>query len=500
MGVEERGRVKMKTRDMRELRAKQEKSRANRQLLIPEVLVTLLWVYLVLRWMYYPSTLIVLVYLWGLVWIAVKRPRWLPVVLLVTIPLEVSKEFIPAYSLPERVAGYNVSILDFFRIAQVAISIRWLSDLWQRRNYVTEKISVWRSVKKDALLWLPILLLGVYLLSTVFSVSPAHSVNATLRLVTLLVTFYFAVAYVRDEKDLQRLGYTLIAVGSILGLMAIYEYFTAHFFFSATPAVVINRRANATFADPNILGRFLVVTFLFSVAELERRIAWKERLLPLLAIFLQGAGLGITGSRGAILALAVSTIIFVALIPRRKVTLSALVLMVLAIIAAAVLNPVIMARFESLRTGLLSASGGIREYLWRSGIAMVRDHPIIGVGAGTFSFAFIQIYPYFNPYSTFYVSLSHTAVLTTLAETGFIGFTVLYFLFAKTIQRGWDISRTVSNEHLRFLSASTVAGIIAIFISAQGEGRLYEEPLLWILWAMLVAVSQVTNKKPGKEI
>ena len=492
----------MKTRDMSEMRAKGEKSetRENRTLLILEVLVTLLWVYMVLRWIYYPSTLITLGYLWGLVWVAVKRPRWLPAVLLVTIPLEVSKEFIPAYSLAERVAGYNVSILDFFRFAQVAICLRWLSDLRQSRTLATGKLRVWRRFKGDALLCLPILLLGVYLLSTAFSIAPGHSLVETIRLVSLLVTFYFAVAYVRDEKDLQRLGYTLITVGSILGLIAIWEYFTAYFFFSATPAVVINRRSNATFADPNILGRFLVVTFLFAVAELERRTAWKERLLPLLAIFLQGAALGITGSRGAILALAVSTVIFVALIPRRKVTLSALVLMVLAIIAAAVLNPVIMARFESLRTGLLSASGGIREYLWRSGIAMVRDHPLLGVGVGAFGLAFTTIYPYFNPYSTFYVSLSHTAVLTVLAETGFLGFTVLYFLFAKTIQRGWDISRTVNSERLRFLSASTVAGILAIFISAQGEGRLYEEPLLWMLWAMLIAVSQVTNQKPGKDI
>ena len=130
---------------------------------------------------------------------------------------------------------------------------------------------------------------------------------------------------------------------------------------------------------------------------------------------------------------------------------------------------------------------------------MVRDHPLLGVGVGAFGLAFTTIYPYFNPYSTFYVSLSHTAVLTVLAETGFLGFTVLYFLFAKTIQRGWDISRTVNSERLRFLSASTVAGILAIFISAQGEGRLYEEPLLWMLWAMLIAVSQVTNQKPGKD-
>src|SRR5665647_926815 len=113
MGVEESGRVKMKASDIREMKAKREKSeksenRENRTLLILEVLVTLLWVYMVLRWLYYPSTLITLGYLWGLVWVAVKRPRWLPVVLLVTIPLEVSKEFIPAYSLSDRVAGYNV--------------------------------------------------------------------------------------------------------------------------------------------------------------------------------------------------------------------------------------------------------------------------------------------------------------------------------------------------------------------------------------------------------
>ena len=476
----------------------------NHLLLILEVLVTLMWLYMILRWIYYPSTLITLGYLWGIVWIAVKRPRWLPAVLIVTFPLEVSKMFIPAYSLPERVAGFNVSILDFFRLSQLALGLRWVIDLWQSYNdhraHIADKFKVWKRIKTDALLWLPIALLGVYLLSTVFSIAPKHSLAETIRLVSLIVTLYLALAYIQDEKDLRRLGYTLIAVGTVLGLLAIVEYLTGWFFFSATPAVVINRRSNTTFADPNIFARFLVVTFLFSVAELERRTLWSSRVIPLLAILLQGAGLGITGSRGGILALGVSSMIFVVLIPRRKLTLSAMVFMIFAIIAAAVLNPAIMARIESLRTGSLTASGGIREYLWRSGMAMVRDHPVVGVGVGAFGVAFTTIYPYFNPYSTFYVSLSHTAVLTVLAETGFIGFTVLYFLFGKTLQRGWDISRAMHHERLRFLSASIVAGVIAIFVSAQGEGRLYAEPLLWILWAMLVSISRLANIQIGKEL
>lgn len=213
-------------------------------------------------------------------------------------------------------------------------------------------------------------LLGVYLLSTFFSIAPKDSLAETVRLFSLIVTLYLAVAYIEDEKDLQRLGYTLIAVGTVLGLVAIVEYLTGWFFFNATSAVIINRRANTTFADPNIFARFLVITFLFSVAELERRTSWLSRLIPLVAILLQGAGLGITGSRGGILALGVSSIIFVILIPRRKLTLSAMLLMIFAIIAAAVLNPAIMARIESLRTGLLSASGGFEsicggpEWLW----------------------------------------------------------------------------------------------------------------------------------------
>jgi len=474
----------------------------NRLLLILEVFVTILWLYMILRWVYYPSTLITLGYLWGIVWVAVKRPRWLPAVLIVTFPLEVSKMFIPAYSLPERLAGFNVSILDFFRLTQLALGLRWLYDLWQthkdHRAHIADKFKIWKRIKTDALLWLPIALLGVYLLSTAFSIAPAHSFAETVRLLSLMITLYLVIAYVQDEKDLQRLGYTLIAAGTVLGLIAIVQYLT-EWFFIPTSAVVINRRSNTTFADANIFARFLVITFLFSVAELERRTSWSSRVIPLIAILLQGAGLGITGSRGGILALGVSAIIFVILIPRRKLTLYAMVLMIFAIIAAAFLNPAIMARIESLRSGLLSASGGIREYLWRSGMAMVRDHPVVGIGVGAFGVAFTTIYPYFNPYSTFYVSLSHTAVLTVLAETGIIGFTVLYFLFGKTLQRGWDISRTIRHERLRFLNASIVAGVVAIFISAQGEGRLYEEPLLWILWAMLVSVSQLANQQIRKE-
>lgn len=475
---------------------KDSKLLGDRTFWILEGMATLLWLVMVGYAMFYPSTLITLGYLWFLVWVGVKRPNWLPAVLAVAIPLEVSKEFIPVFSLPERAAGYNVSLLDFFRLAQVTLGLRWFYDF--RKKNVTLGDYRWSVLKKDALLWLPFLLLGVYLLSTVFSVDVKHSLGETVRLISMMLTLYLALPYLKEEADLTRLQTVLIITGSVLGVIAVGEYFAGKFFFNATAAVLINRRANATFADPNILARFLVVTFLFAVNELERQDTWRKRLLPLLAILLQGAGLGITGSRGGVLALGVATLVFALLIPKRKFTISAMLVMVIAVVVAAMVNPVIANRLESLRKGLLSASGEIREYLWRTGIAMVRDHPFFGVGVGAFGVAFTTIYPYFNPYSTFYVSLSHTAALTILAETGFVGFSVFYFLFAKTLQRGWDISRDSRLDRLRFSNASIVAGVVAILVSAQGEGRLYEEPLLWLLWAALIAVTRLANSQEEK--
>lgn len=458
----------------------------NRGLLIAEGIVTLLWLVMITAGVFYPSTLLTLVYLWFLAWAAVKRPRWLPAVLVAVIPLEVSKQFISVLIMKERVAGFTASVLDFFRLAQAALGLRWLYDLRKRSVPIS-----WRLFKKDSLIWLFGALLGVYLFSTAFSLAPKQSLAESVRLVSMLVTLYLGLIYLPTKKDLWLVGQTLIVTGTVLGLIAIGEYISGHFFFNVTPAVLINRRANATFADPNILARFLVVTFLFAVAELERQDTWFKRLRALAAIVVQGAGLGITGSRGGLLALAGAMVIFAILVPRRRFTLSAMLLMVVAMIGAAATNPVIMRRLESLSKGVLSASGGIREYLWRVGIAMVRDHPLIGIGVGTFGTAFMTLYPYFNPYSTFYVTLSHTAVMTVLAETGIIGFTVLYFIFAKTLQRGWDLLRRAQDDQLRFLSASIVAGVVAIFISAQGEGRLYEEPLLWLLWAMLITITRL---------
>jgi len=474
----------------------QEEKKDNKTFWVLEGIVTVLWLAMIGYAMFYPATLLTLGFLWFLVWVGLKRPQWLPAVLVVAIPLEVSKEFIPVFSLSTRAAGFNVSVLDFFRLAQVTLGLRWLYDLHQKN--VTLQSYRWKSLKTDALLWLPLVLLGVYLLSTAFSVDIKHSLGETLRLISMMLTLYLVLPYLQDERDLTRLQTVLIITGSVLGMIAIGEYLTGKFFFNATAAVVINRRANATFADPNILARFLVVTFLFAINELERQDSWRKRLLPLLAILLQGAGLGITGSRGGLLALGVAAICFVILIPKRKITISAMLLMGVAIIIAALANPVIMYRLESLSKGLLSASGETREYLWRVSVAMVRDHPLLGVGVGSFGAAFTTLYSYFNPYSTFYVSLSHTAALTILAETGFIGFSVFYFLFAKTLQRGWDISRNVHLGRLRFINASLVAGVVAILVSAQGEGRLYEEPMLWMLWAALLALTRIANSKQGK--
>ncbi|MHB8074050.1 hypothetical protein [Desulfosporosinus fructosivorans] len=118
---------------------------------------------------------------------------------------------------------------------------------------------------------------------------------------------------------------------------------------------------------------------------------------------------------------------------------------------------------------------------------------LIGLEIGvTLLWVFMVKFWIFYPSTLF--TLVYFWFLVWVAETGFVGFIVLYLLFAKTLQRGWEILRNpMENLHIKFISASTVAGVMAIFISAQGEGRLYEEPLLWVLWAVLISATRLVR-------
>ncbi len=184
-------------------------------------------------------------------------------------------------------------------------------------------------------------------------------------------------------------------------------------------------RAYGSFPHPNILGGWLVLSLLLAMREVKRT------PFAYIAIALLSAGLAVTFSRGAWLAFGagLAAYILIALIGLLQSRVrsfataraGALALVVITLFVGALVasypEPFTERAFGGGRLEVKSTgerASGINE-AWQ----LVREHPVIGVGAGNYGLAVHRDIDASKP--AYYYQPVHTVVLLVVAELGLIG-------------------------------------------------------------------------------
>ena len=124
---------------------------------------------------------------------------------------------------------------------------------------------------------------------------------------------------------------------------------------------------------------------------------------------------------------------------------------------------------------------GSRRSLIEAAWQMWLDHPIRGVGLASYDEAILGPYSAYQGYFGAAQSSSHTALMTTLAELGVFGLAA-FVVLAIAVLRAVPRRRGVTIE------ATLAASLAVVFVSAQAEGRFWEDPLTWLLFGLLVGV------------
>jgi len=78
-------------------------------------------------------------------------------------------------------------------------------------------------------------------------------------------------------------------------------------------------------------------------------------------------------------------------------------------------------------------------------------------------------------------------VITILAEMGVLGALLLLNIILQ-VYKNYRILARHTNEQIIDYSKMITAMLIIIFISAQAAGRLFEDPLLWLIIGMQVSM------------
>ncbi len=250
-----------------------------------------------------------------------------------------------------------------------------------------------------------------------------------------------------------------------LALHGLYQYLTH----APMPGVWLDARetgiavrAYSVVQNPNVLGALLAMGALISGSlALSRAFQGVRRVLLAAVCLVQLAGLAVTFSRGAWLGLVAGLLAMVVLAYRRYLVAVLAAGAVAWFAAPRVFVERLLFAFTS--TYAMTSSAGLgRLYRWDVSLHHILDHPLFGVGLGTFGGTAAYMFGYWALWvDNFYIQMAAEGGLLLL-----VFFLWLLLRGAKGLVRG---HRFTSDPYLKALTAGMFGAFLAVAVANAFE-------------------------------
>lgn len=311
----------------------------------------------------------------------------------------------------------------------------------------------------------------------------------------LVAALYVTAAMLRDVADADRFlaGLTVVlAAAAVIGLLQVgicpgpaapertprwlyHRCDRAHGFFSIY----------MTLAGVLLLGSLALLPRLLPGSGLSgswRPVAWLVMLAGLIATYTRGAWIGF-----------VAGVLFVGASVRRGrlLLLGGLVLLTLGALAAPY-------QLRHRFTSMADPEGeGVKErtYMWRSGLAMWREHPIFGVGPGGVKREYGRhALPEAAKKRTSHV---HNTPLQIMVERGVVGVAAWLWIWAAFFRAGLRQLRRLPPEasRERALVLGSLAGIAGFLVAGLSEYNFGDSEVVMLAWVVM-ALPWVMTQTP----
>lgn len=385
------------------------------------------------------------------------------------------------------VAGLGLSIT----LAETALALLTLFWLWRLREPAVRVATRWP-------LWHPILVFSaVTVLSALLSGHAVASLEASKGLL-LAAGLYVMADALREPGAASRilLGLTLAAtVAAVVGLLQV-GFCPPTDAPRESPHWLYHRcdRAHGFFSIYMTLAGVLSLVLLATLPRLllggppRRRLAgpWLLMLWSLIVTYTRGAWIGFAAG-----------VLVVAATIRRGRWLLVAGLLLLA--GAALLAPhEVRHRFLSMAD---PEEAGVRErvYMWRSGLTMWRERPLLGVGPGGVKREYSRYaLPEAVKKRTGHV---HNTPLQILVERGVLGLAAWLWIWAAFYARAIRLLRRLAPAARpeRALVAGSLAAITSFLIGGLSEYNFGDSEVVMVAWVVMALPWAVKEPTPAPE-
>ncbi len=308
------------------------------------------------------------------------------------------------------------------------------------------------------------------------------STNKMLLMVCFIAAYFMVKNLIRSYSLLKKCLSAIAFSGAVVSLYGICENFIG------SPSVIwqdmsdfgeIKGRVVSTFANPNVLGEYLILVIPVTVALALGSKSAKERFA-----FACGAAFDIfclilTWSRGAWLGFAVSVIVFLLLADKRCLTAGILLLPPAAV--AISLSSSVTNRIASIFTHS-DTSSSYRIGIWRGVIKMLGDVFPYGIGIGEGAFA--AVYPSYAMRGIETAPHSHSLYLQILTELGISGAVIFAVFVFVLVQMNLSCIASPESKSGKLTEAGIFCGLVAFLVQGMTDYVWYNYRIFLMFWIM----------------
>ncbi len=378
-----------------------------------------------------------------------------------------------------------------FETASVCLNLSALA--WGGRMLILRRWLIKRG-PFDKWIWL---LVGCSAVSVFFSPDRGFSFYNYYHLMGRYILFYYlTLSNFSSLQDIRRIVQVLLASSACVCLYGFYQYLAGSGLMSAEwvdkeQFPDLKMRVFSTLENPNLLSGYLV-----GMATVCGGMFWQEhdkrsRLLLALLGAAQIACLVLTYSRGSWLSLLAVVAIAGICINRRLLWLLLLVPVALLIGHEAVMERIMSALNPT------DTSATLRIALWESTWAMIEDHPLFGIGWGSYWMVY-HSYDFFIQDPSVKILHAHNMYLNLAAEIGvpgFVAFMTVLIAHGRMAVRQWR----KAPQQARGLLLGMAASLVGILLNGFTDYVLFNIQLSLLYWFTLALITVLVGAITAQE-
>lgn len=335
---------------------------------------------------------------------------------------------------------------------------------------------------------------------------------------------YFMVTNnIHDERQISRILNVLLIIGVLFGIYGILQYKGIDYSFWTRN--IGRQQVFGLFGNVNYFAEYLIVPLTIAVSLFLVSRNRIKRILLLIGVLAMGGSLIVTFTRGSYLAFGISLLFmfFLFLRSRGKSFIQdnkKIFMVILALIVVATFLFIIPTPLNKPGTAIsqiknrISISRLAQDSSWKRRIAiwkftgmMIKDHPLLGSGIGTYKYNTLRYQAEFfaqgdnrSLYPHGFADKAHNEYLQLWAELGIVGLGIFIWLMFSYFSYGLKLLKKTKDEYRQGVIIGLMGAVVAVLVDGLFGFPLHLPATVILFWLALGLTGAVGLLEEGGNI